>query len=133
MCYKKEIVMKICFMCDLHLPFDKNALQYRVLDWAINDINKKKPDCVAFVGDATADGNESVYDWFIKQMRSINLPFLFIPGNSDLRSEQYEVVHNKASICKTDIENISIFSINDSDKNISEEQLNILNNGSLIH
>lgn len=120
--------MKICFMCDLHLPFDKNALQYRVLDWAINDINKKKPDCVAFVGDATADGNKSVYDWFIKQMQSINLPFLFIPGNSDLRSEQYEMVHNKASICKSVIEDISIFAINDSDKNISEEQLNILNN-----
>ena len=33
--------MKVCFMCDLHLPFDRNALQYNILDWAIEDIKKK--------------------------------------------------------------------------------------------
>ncbi len=33
--------MKICFMCDLHLPFDVNALQYDVMKWAMADISKK--------------------------------------------------------------------------------------------
>ena len=30
--------MKACFMCDLHLPFFKDALQYDVMEWAISDI-----------------------------------------------------------------------------------------------
>ena len=72
-------------MCDLHLPFDKNALQYDVLNWAIADILKKQPDCIAYVGDVTCDGNEEVYDYFINKMSDMSIPFLYIPGNSDLR------------------------------------------------
>ena len=79
--------MKICFMCDLHLPFDKNALQYDVLDWAISDIIKKRPDCIVFAGDVTCDGNESVYDYFLNAVEKTAIPFLYIPGNSDLRDK----------------------------------------------
>ena len=32
--------MKICFMCDLHLPFRQETLQYDVLKWAIEDVKK---------------------------------------------------------------------------------------------
>ena len=80
--------MKICFMCDLHLPFDKNALQYDVLSWAIADVSKKRPDCIAFVGDVTCDGNEAVYDNFIESMEKTGIRFLYIPGNSDLRDNE---------------------------------------------
>ena len=52
-------------MCDLHLPFDKNALQYDVLDWAVADIQRKKPDCIAYAGDVTCDGNIDVYKQFV--------------------------------------------------------------------
>ena len=54
--------MKICFMCDLHLPFEKRALQCDVLKWAAEDLVKKQTDCIAFVGDATCDGYEAVYE-----------------------------------------------------------------------
>ena len=37
-------------MCDLHLPSYQNAMQYNVLDWAINDIKTKRPDCIVFAG-----------------------------------------------------------------------------------
>ena len=58
--------MKICLMCDLHLPFDKNALQYDVLDWAIADIKKKEADCVIYAGDVTCDGDINRYKEFIE-------------------------------------------------------------------
>ena len=57
---ERSNLMKICFMCDLHLPFCQEALQYDVLKWAVEDVKKKQPDCIAFVGDVTCDGNEKV-------------------------------------------------------------------------
>ena len=120
--------MKICFMCDLHLPFDKNALQYDVLNWAIADILKKQPDCIAYVGDVTCDGNEEVYDCFINKMSDMSIPFLYIPGNSDLRfSESRSSIKEKASQCKNIINNVTIFALNDCDRTISDEQFNEIN------
>lgn len=71
-------------MCDLHLPFEKRALQYRVLDWAIDDIRKKQPGCIICAGDVTCDGNLEVYNTFLEKIKAIGIPFLYIPGNSDL-------------------------------------------------
>ena len=120
--------MKICFMCDLHLPFDKNALQYDVLNWAIADILKRQPDCIAYVGDVTCDGNEEVYDCFINKMSDMSIPFLYIPGNSDLRfSESRSSIKEKASQCKNIINNVTIFALNDCDRTISDEQFNEIN------
>lgn len=121
--------MTICFMCDLHLPFDGNALQYDVLDWAIADIKKNQADCIAFVGDATADGNAVVYNDFVEKMKRIGIPFLYIPGNSDLRDKQsFESIYQNASKCMTLLDGVKIFAINDSDGNISNNQLECLEN-----
>lgn len=115
-------------MCDLHLPFDKNALQHDVLNWAIADILKKQPDCIAYVGDVTCDGNEEVYDCFINKMSDMSIPFLYIPGNSDLRfSESRSSIKEKASQCKNIINNVTIFALNDCDRTISDEQFNEIN------
>ena len=119
--------MKICFMCDLHLPFDKNALQYDVLNWAVADVLKKQPDCIAYVGDVTCDGNEDVYDYFIKVINDTKIPFFYIPGNSDLRCpESKESIKEKASECKNIIGDVSVFAVNDCDNTISDEQFEIL-------
>jgi histidinol phosphatase-like PHP family hydrolase/predicted phosphodiesterase/sugar phosphate isomerase/epimerase len=114
-------------MCDLHLPFDKNALQYQILEWAIADVKKKQPDCIAFCGDATCDGNEAVYDYFVKTVGETGIPFLYIPGNSDLRSlESEKTIRTKASPCKNTMNGISIYALNDCDERISDEQLQAL-------
>ena len=119
--------MKICLMCDLHLPFDRNALQYRILEWAIFDILEKKPDCVIFCGDATCDGNEEAYDFFIQAVEKTGLPFLYIPGNSDLRSlASKSRICQRASKCKHIINGVSIYAVNDCDGEISKEQLKLL-------
>ena len=52
--------MNICFMCDLHLPYGVQALQYDVWKWAMEDARSKCAECIIFAGDVTADGNISV-------------------------------------------------------------------------
>lgn len=119
--------MKICLMCDLHLPFEKGALQYSVLRWAIEDITKKQPDCIIFAGDVTCDGNALVYDEFLSKMNSLGIPFLYIPGNSDLRCvESALYVKNKASLCKNMIGDTQIFAINDCEGVISDSDYQAL-------
>ena len=119
--------MKVCFMCDLHLPFIRDAIQFDVLDWAVNDIKKKKPACIIFAGDATADGNETIYDYFLDKMISTDIPFLYIAGNSDLRDEKTkESIFHKTSPSLNIIKGIKIFAVNDSNQSVSENQIKTL-------
>ena len=119
--------MKICLMCDLHLPSNRNALQYRVLDWAIEDICRKEPDCILYAGDATCDGDISTYQYFIEKMIRLDIPFIYIPGNSDLRCiESREDIYKTASCCKNTVGEISVFAVNDSDGKIPDEAFNII-------
>ena len=119
--------MKICFMCDLHLSFDRNSLQYKLLHWALEDAKKKKADCLVFAGDVTADGNRNSYQYFLERMEQTGIPYLYIPGNSDLRdkSTREEIYHN-ASATVTGFNGIKIFAVNDSDQDVSAEQLQAL-------
>ena len=119
--------MKLCFMCDLHLPFDKNALQYDVLNWALEDIRKKKPECVVCAGDLTCDGNIDAYNCFLDKMKSKDIRFIYIPGSSDLGcSESCSKIKKMASVCKNNVNDILIFAVNDCDGTVSDEQLLIL-------
>ena len=38
--------MNICFLCDLHLGYNKNTVQYEAFDYACADISRKRPDLV---------------------------------------------------------------------------------------
>lgn len=119
--------MKICFMCDLHLPFMEDALQYKVLDWALADIKKKTPACIIYAGDVTCDGNLSVYEAFLKKINSLGIPFLYIPGNSDLRcNETKNVIARNASPCRNVVEGIEIIALNDCERTISEQEYAVL-------
>lgn len=114
-------------MCDIHLPSDKNALQYDVLEWAITDIKKKKTDCIVFAGDATCDGNIEVYNFFLDRMKETEIPFIFIPGNSDLRSkESCKEIYKISSPCKNQFDTYTVYAINDSDKNVSDSDMNYI-------
>lgn len=119
--------MKICFMCDLHLPFDKNALQYDVLEWAISDIKKKSTDCIIFAGDATCDGNIEVYNFFINKVKEAEIPFVFIPGDSDLScKDSCEEIYKISSPCKNQMDLYTIYAVNDSYGNISNSDMNCI-------
>lgn len=78
--------MKICFLSDLHLGYNKNAIQYEAFDFACDDIFRKKPDVVVVAGDITSDGNIFAAKRFIKKIYSLHIPVVIIPGNSDFRT-----------------------------------------------
>lgn len=119
--------MKICFMCDLHLPADHMVLQYETFRWAIANVREEKPDCIIFAGDASCDGTEAVYREFLQTVENTGIPFFYIPGNSDLRCpETRDAIWASASKCKNKMEQITIFAINDSDRSIPDEQLALL-------
>ena len=119
--------MKVCFICDLHLPTDKNALQYSALKWAKEDIIKKKPDCVIFAGDVTCDGNLEVYQEFIEDFVSLEIPFIYIAGNSDLRNpETRDIIKNLSSPCLNVIGDYKIFAVNDCERSISQSDFSAL-------
>lgn len=119
--------MIIGFLCDLHLPPAKEVLQYDVMQWALDDLTEKKPDCIAFAGDVTCDGNREVYHHFVKKMQSLGIPFLFIPGNSDLRCPDCcEEISRISSPCENHINGIRIFAVNDCTADVSDEQITAL-------
>ena len=106
--------MRICFLCDLHLSENTDTLQYDVLDWALCDLMEKRPDCVAFVGDASCDGSSASYAHLVRRMRQLPIPFLYIPGNSDLRTPSTrEQIQSDASPLYNSINGTAIFAVND--------------------
>jgi len=114
--------MKLCLFCDLHLSSYRNTVQYDVLDWILDIIRKNQFDAVLFPGDITADGDLTVYRSFLTRMQSLHIPFLWIPGNSDLRKlETAAEIHAIASPLKTDFGKYTILAVNDSDETVSEE------------
>lgn len=121
--------MKICFMCDLHLPANSEVSQYRVLDWAIEDMRKKETDCIIFAGDVTCDGNIEVYKNFVARMEETKIPFIFIPGNSDLRDKTVrDRIKEISSPCRNEVSGQIIYAVNDCGGDISEEQFSQIEN-----
>lgn len=116
--------MKICFWCDIHLPVYKNALQYDVLNWALEDVQKKNAKCVVFAGDVTCDGNEKVYKDFLSLINNLPMKTVYIPGNSDLRdAKSSNEIYSLSSPCKNAVENFDIYALNDAKLTICEEDL----------
>lgn len=119
--------MNICFICDLHLPFDKSAIQYKALELAIKSIQHVSPDLIIFAGDASCDGDPSAYRYLIEKLSTRNIPLLHIPGNSDLRdAKNSKAVKAMASKCKNIFGKLTVFAINDSDGTVSKDQLELL-------
>lgn len=121
--------MLICFMCDLHLPYNKNAVQYNVLDWACSDIVKKNADAVVFAGDFTADGNVFATKRFLRKMESLGRPYVLIPGNSDCRTQKnIPFIKQFTSSAVTKIGEYTFIAVDDSERIISSEFFAALEN-----
>lgn len=104
-----------------------SAVTYNAVEWALTDATLKKADCVVVAGDITCDGNITTYNRFIKKLSKLPMPAIYIPGNSDLRDERFaDAVKTIASPCKTTIGDVTFFALNDCDKTISKDQLDLL-------
>lgn len=116
--------MKLCLMCDLHLPAFKDALQYRVLDWALKDMKSHSPDAVIFAGDVTCDGQYAVFHRFLETMQGLPCPFIYIPGNSDLRKEKdRDRLQSMSSPIVNRLGKLRVFAVNDCTRHISADTL----------
>ena len=119
--------MKICFACDLHLSNIEDTLQYDVFDFVLSDVQKERPDCIIYAGDVTCDGNIEVYKSFVSRASSLGMPFLFVPGNSDLRDARYrDEIKKLSSPILTVICGKKIFAVNDCEAIISDSDLEAL-------
>lgn len=69
--------IKIALLADLHLPFIESASQYKALEFAVDSINRNMPDVVVGLGDMTACGDINAAEYFLNEMRKIDLPKTF--------------------------------------------------------
>lgn len=114
--------MNICFLCDLHLGYNKNTVQYEAFDYACADISRKRPDLVVYAGDITSDGNIFAAKRFIKKMNSLGVPYVALPGNSDYRTEKnISYLKALASPCVNRFDELTVYAVNDADGKIDEQ------------
>lgn len=119
--------MRICFLSDLHLGYNKNAVQYEAFDYACEDILRKKPDLVAVAGDITSDGNIFAAKRFIKKIYSLHIPLVIVPGNSDYRTaKNVSYMADLATPLVTKLGDIQIFAVRDASGTITPESLEAL-------
>ncbi len=88
--------MKICFLCDLHLPHhmghkdpqSPDAIQYDVLRWAMDDIRKKQADALVVPGDFTVHGDIAPAETFLTAVQDLGIPYVICTGNSEYRNPE---------------------------------------------
>lgn len=80
--------MKICFLCDLHLPYHPDAIQYDVLRWAMDDIRKKQTDALVVPGDFTVHGDIVPAEAFLTAVQGLGIPYVLCTGNSEYRNPE---------------------------------------------
>ena len=123
--------MRLALLCDLHLPYHKDAAQYDALRFYLHTLEERKPDALLYVGDITASGDLSAADIFVAGIHRLGVPAFVIPGNSDLRDAATAVkMRTYASPTVNRIGDITVFAVNDCDGNVSDETLAALNDAS---
>ena len=119
--------MRICLIADLHIPNNAEAIQNKVLSWAIADAVKKNADLLVFAGDMTADGSRAAIERFQKAIHSISIPAMVIPGNSDFRSpETTELVRQLASVPVMERNGYRVIALMDGERTIPDAIYNLL-------
>jgi len=76
--------MTIAFLSDLHLPYHGDAVQYKVLRWALTQA--AEADLLVVAGDFTAAGDRQAVDTFAREMEKCPIPAVILCGNAEYRS-----------------------------------------------
>ncbi len=112
-------------VADLHLTKKSNTAQYAAFHWAIEDINLRCPDFAVITGDNTAYGDKEAIAFFKEKVKSLEIPYRVVIGNSDIRTE--ETIPEALTMCdKATLECMGrkIVCVNTADTHIYEDDRN---------
>lgn len=79
--------MRMIQITDLHLSDQSGSPAEDALRWSIDETNRVAPDLVAFTGDMTTYGTAKSAERFLDQARRLTVPWVFTPGNAELRTD----------------------------------------------
>ncbi len=121
--------MKIAFGCDLHLPRDTRAVQYKALDFMLGEA--EKCGLFVFAGDYTANGDPDTAEYFLGKVGSLGVPSAVIAGNSDLRTrETASVILGRHSSRVVSAGDVNIFLISDASGKLTDSDFALLEGAS---
>lgn len=115
--------MKIGFLCDLHLPYHPDAIQYDVLRWAMDDIRKKQAEALVVPGDFTVHGDIAPAEAFVAAVQALEIPYVLCTGNSEYRNpETKEYFRTLASPTVNEVGNgWKVLALHDGEGKLTEE------------
>lgn len=121
--------MKICIISDLHLPYRRDAVQYRALEYFYSEAVKKKADIIICAGDFTADGDPEAARFFVKRTEETGIPFGIIAGNSDLRAAEKR---EEILALQSPMRENGIFMLEDAERTLGNEEMTALENSAEV-
>jgi sugar phosphate isomerase/epimerase len=77
--------IRFIFFADLHLSDRLDTAAHCALEWAVETINRERPDFLAVAGDATTFGTQASTAHLLAALNRIERPVYFTPGNAELR------------------------------------------------
>lgn len=87
--------MKIALICDMHMPENKNSIQWNFFRKSVEKIKKDGIDTVVCLGDITAFGEYNAFEEYLKKMENFN--HYYVLGNSDVRDKNTQPLFEKKS------------------------------------
>ena len=79
---------RFILLADLHLSDCAETSPYRALQWAVDFVNRERPDFVAVGGDMVSFGTPVATRRFLEAMERVEVPVYHTPGNAELRSPE---------------------------------------------
>lgn len=73
-------------LTDLHLSGTSGTVTHQALLWAVDTVNRHRPDFLAVTGDITTYGTEDAARGFLDVLGRVTVPVRFTPGNAELRA-----------------------------------------------
>ena len=78
-------ISRFILLTDLHLSDRLDTAASSALEWAVQTINKERPDFLAVAGDATTFGTSASTAHFLAALERVAVPIYFTLGNAELR------------------------------------------------
>ncbi len=120
--------MKICFICDVHIPYIEGSIQHDALKWACDFVERYNRELLIVAGDFTANGDLNAARFFEKEINKLKIPVIIMTGNSDYRTpENREHMRKLRSPSMNMINGQVIYAVDDGEGVISDETINELN------